>query len=240
MSLSGATLDRFMGLGAFSEHVVVPKAMAVHVSTTLAPEHACLIGCGVTTGFGAAVNTAEVRWGESVAFLGCGGVGLAAIQGARIAGAATIIAIDPVAERRQAAERVGATAVLEPSETVKSVITMTAGGVDCALECVGQIQTMQDAFMMTREGGRTVIVGLPGYTEKMTLAPILLLREKTLTGSIYGSSTPHVDFQKLAALGESGRLDLAALVDRTRPFREINEGFADMRAGRCARVVLTF
>jgi S-(hydroxymethyl)glutathione dehydrogenase/alcohol dehydrogenase len=240
LSQGKTRLDRFMGLGAFSEHVVVPQAMAVPLSTTLPPEHACLIGCGVTTGFGAAANTAAIRWGESVAVFGCGGVGLAAIQGARVAGATRIIAIDPTSERREVAIRVGATEALAPDEIVKTIMGMTQGGVDCAIECVGNIDTMRDAFLATREGGRTIVVGLPAYTEMLDIPAIMLLREKKLTGSIYGSASPHVDFRKFAALGEKGQLDFKSLVDKTRPFAEINEGFAEMREGRLTRVVLTF
>lgn len=240
LSLGGVTLDRFMGLGAFCEHVVVPQKMAVHVQSSLLPEHSCLIGCGVTTGFGAAVNTAGIRWGETVAILGCGGVGLAAIQGARIAGASRIFAVDPITERRNVARQVGATETLAPEDVSKQIIQMTAGGVDCAIECVGSIATMQDAFHMIRDGGRAIVVGLPAFTEKLDIPAIMLLREKKLTGSIYGSSSPHIDFNKIAALGESGTLDFCALVDKTRHFSEINEGFAEMRAGKLTRVVLTF
>ncbi|MBT4162146.1 MAG: zinc-binding dehydrogenase [Gammaproteobacteria bacterium] len=240
LSMGDTRLDRFMGLGAFCEHVVVPQAMAIPLNTSLPPEHSCLIGCGVTTGFGAAVNTAAIRWGESVAVLGCGGVGLAAIQGARIAGAARIIAIDPIEERRNAALQVGATDAFSPQNIVKAVMNLTGTGVDCAIECVGSIPTMQDAFNMTREGGRTIVVGLPGYTEMLDIPAIMLLREKKLTGSIYGSASPHVDFPKIAALGETGRLDFASLVDKTRHFSEINQGFEEMREGKLTRVVLTF
>jgi S-(hydroxymethyl)glutathione dehydrogenase/alcohol dehydrogenase len=240
LSQNGTGLDRFMGLGAFCEHVVVPEAMAIPVDCALPPSHSCLIGCGVTTGFGAAVNTAAIRWGETVAVLGCGGVGLAAIQGARIAGAARIIAIDPIAERRSVAAKVGATDIFPPEDGVARVIEMTRGGVDCAIECVGMVQTMQDCFNMIRAGGRAVVVGLPGYTEQLSIPAIMLLREKILTGSIYGSSNPGIDFQKIAALGDSGQFQFEPLVDKTRPFTEINDGFREMREGKLTRVVLTF
>lgn len=240
LSLDGRGLDRFMGLGAFCEHVVVPEAMAIPIDSTLEPSHSCLIGCGVTTGFGAAVNTASIRWGESVAIFGCGGVGLAAIQGARVAGASRIIAVDPIEERRQAALRVGASSALDPENAVARILQDTRGGVDVAIECVGKPATMLDAFNAIRAGGRSIVVGLPGYTEMLELPAILLLREKSIKGSVYGSSNPRVDFQKIAALGENGQLDFGPLVDKTRPFSEINEGFAEMREGRLTRVVLTF
>ena len=240
LSLNGNCLDRFMGLGAFCEHVVVPEAMAVPVQSSLASTHACLIGCGVTTGFGAAVNTAAIRWGESVAIFGCGGVGLAAIQGARVAGAARIIAVDPIEERRKAALSVGATDALEPEGVVKRILADTEGGTDVAIECVGKPSTMVDAFNVTRAGGRSIVVGLPAYTEMLEIPAIMLLREKSIKGSVYGSANPRVDFQKLASLGEHGQLDFDPLVDKTRHFSEINEGFEEMREGTLTRVVLTF
>jgi Zn-dependent alcohol dehydrogenase len=240
LALEGRSLDRFMGLGAFCEHVVVPEAMAVPVQSTLESSHACLIGCGVTTGFGAAVNTASIRWGESVAIFGCGGVGLAAIQGARVAGASRIIAVDPIEQRRQAALRVGATVALEPTGAVTQILDDTRGGADVAIECVGKPSTMLDAFNAVRAGGRSIVVGLPAYTEMLELPAIMLLREKSIKGSVYGSSNPRIDFQKLASLGESGNLDFEPLVDKIRHFSEINEGFAEMREGTLTRVVLTF
>ena len=240
LSLDGRSLDRFMGLGAFSEYVVVPEAMAIAIDSTLHSSHTCLIGCGVTTGFGAAVNTASIRWGESVAIFGCGGVGLAAIQGARVAGAVRIIAVDPIKERRQAALRVGATTALDSAAAVAQILGDTRGGVDVAIECVGKPSTMQDAFNVLRAGGRSIVVGLPAYTEMLEIPAIMLLREKSIKGSVYGSSNPRIDFQKIASLGENGQLNFDLLVDKIRPFSEINEGFAEMREGKLTRVVLTF
>lgn len=241
LTLNGKGLDRFMGLGAFSEHVVIPESMAIPVTTQLEDTHSCLIGCGVTTGFGAAVNSAAVRWGETVAVFGCGGVGLAAIQGARVAGATHIIAIDPIVERRAVALSVGANIAIEPKAAKQTIANLTKGqGVDVAIECVGTIATMEQCFYLIREGGRAIVVGLPAYTEQLTLPAIMLLREKMLTGSIYGSCNPAVDFQKIANLGDTGQLNFAPLVDKVRPFSEINEGFSEMRIGKVTRVVLTF
>jgi S-(hydroxymethyl)glutathione dehydrogenase/alcohol dehydrogenase len=240
LTMGGRGLDRFMALGAFCEHVVVPQAMAVPINSQLDAAHACLIGCAVTTGFGAAVNTAAIRWGESVTVFGCGGVGLAAIQGARVAGAARIFAVDPIAERRRAALQVGASTALDPSGAVKAIVEDTRGGTDVAIECVGSPATMLDAFNVIRSGGRSIVVGLPAYTETLELPAIMLLREKSIKGSIYGSCNPAVDFQKIASLADQGQLQFEPLVDKTRPFSEINEGFAEMRQGTLTRVVLTF
>jgi S-(hydroxymethyl)glutathione dehydrogenase/alcohol dehydrogenase len=235
----GRGADRFMALGAFSEHVVVPEKMAVPAGGVISSVQACLIGCAVMTGFGAATNTASLRWGESVAVIGCGGVGLAAIQGARIAGAGRIFAIDLVEERRRAALSVGATDVLDVPGG-PDIIAATGGGVDVAIECVGKSQTILDAFNMIRPGGRAIVVGLPTFAEILSIPPILLLTEKSIKGSIYGSANPSVDFPKLVALTEQGRLDLLSLVSKTRPLDEINEAIAEMREGRLIRVVLTF
>ncbi len=240
LSWNGQGLDRFMALGAFSEYVVVPASMAVAVTGTIPATEACLIGCAVMTGFGAATKTAAVRWGESVAVIGCGGVGLAAIQGARIAGAGRIFAIDPIEQRREAALHSGATDVLDPENAVADIIEATKGGVDAAIECVGVSHTMMDAFNMIRAGGRAVVVGLAAFADTLSIPPIALLTEKSLTGSIYGSANPAMDFPKLVSLWEQGRLDLAALVGKTRPLEEVNEGIAEMREGSLTRVVLTF
>ncbi len=240
LSWNGRGLDRFMALGAFSEYVVVPEAMAVPVGGVIPPIQACLIGCAVMTGFGAATKTASVRWGESVTVIGCGGVGLAAIQGARVAGAGRIFAIDPIDERRQAALAAGATDVLDVPEATQQVIAATGGGADVAIECVGKSQTMVDAFNMVRPGGRAVVVGLASLADSFSIPPILLLTEKSIKGSIYGSANPAADFPKLVALAGQGRLDLASLVSKTRPLAEINEGIAEMREGKLTRVVLTF
>ena len=240
LTWNGQGLDRFMALGAFCERVVLPAKMAVPVASDMLASHACLIGCAVMTGFGASTKTAQVRWGESVAVIGCGGVGLSAIQGARIAGAARVYAIDPIEERRAAALHLGASDAFDAPEAVQRVVEMTAGGVDAAIECVGKSQTMLDAFNMIRPGGRAVVVGLASFADTLSIPPIMLLTEKSITGSIYGSANPAVDFPKLVSLYEQGRLDLEALVGKTRPLAEVNEGIAEMREGKLARVVLTF
>lgn len=240
LTFQGQPLDRFMALGAFSEHVVVPEKMAVPVQSGLAPTHSCLIGCGVTTGFGAAANTAGIRWGERVAVIGCGGVGLAAVQGARIAGARQIIAVDPIADRRDAAIALGATTAISPDNMRETIIEMSNGGVDAAIECVGESSVMAEAFMLIRPGGRCVVVGLPAYTDLLKIPAVMLLQEKTLTGSIYGSANPATDFQKIASLADSKQLLFEPLVDKIRPFSEINDGFEEMRSGASVRVVLSF
>jgi S-(hydroxymethyl)glutathione dehydrogenase/alcohol dehydrogenase len=239
LTWNGRNLDRFMGLGAFSEHVVVPERMAIAIRGTVPAAHACLIGCGVMTGFGAATKTAGVRRGESVAVIGCGGVGLAAVQGARIARAETVFAIDPLPERRELALRLGATDGFDSAGAVAAV-TADAGGVDVAIECVGRTQTMEDAFAVLRPGGRAVVVGLPESGARLALDPLGLLVEKSLTGSMYGTADPKRDFPELVALYDRGSLDLAALVAGELPLDEINHGIERSRRGPSGRIVITF
>ncbi|MEK7248538.1 MAG: zinc-binding dehydrogenase, partial [Chloroflexota bacterium] len=162
------------------------------------------------------------------------------IQGARIAGAGRIFAIDPIEARRSAALSAGASDALDAPEGTRQVIAATDGGVDVAIECVGKSQTMVDAFNMIRPGGRAVVVGLASFADSFSIPPILLLTEKSIKGSIYGSANPAVDFPKLLALAGQGRLDLASLVSKTRPLAEVNEGIAEMREGKLTRVILTF
>lgn len=241
LSWNGRGLDRFMALGAFCEHVVVPESMAIPISGEIPATHACLIGCAVMTGFGAATKTASVRWGESVAVIGCGGVGLSAIQGARIAGASRIVAVDPIEERREAALQLGATDALDTADVVGKVVQATGGGVDAAIECAGKSSAMQDAFDMIRPGGRAVVVGLPDFNDMLNIRAITLLAaEKSIKGSMYGSANPIRDFPKLVSLHDRGTLDLGSLIGKTRPLSEVNEGIAEMREGKLTRVVLAF
>ncbi|MCH7709046.1 MAG: zinc-binding dehydrogenase [Myxococcales bacterium] len=221
------------------DRVIVSLTLAcIPIEPEIPFERACLLGCGVITG--AAFNTPEVTSGAGVAVIGCGGVGLAAIQGVRIAGAGRIFAIDPIEQRRQAALESGATEARDPEGAVAGVIEATGGGVDAAIECVGRPETMMDAFNMIRPGGRAIVVGLASFKDVLQIPPIMLLTEKSLMGSIYGSANPAVDFPKLIALRNQGRLNLDALVGKVRPFAEINEGIAEMREGSLTRVVLAF
>jgi S-(hydroxymethyl)glutathione dehydrogenase/alcohol dehydrogenase len=240
MSRGAQGLDRFMALGSFAEHVVVPASMAVPVAGEHPAASLCLIGCGVMTGFGAAAKTAAVGWGETVAVLGLGGVGLAALQGARLAGASRIFAVDPIAERRRVAQELGATDALDPEGAAALLQEATGGGVDVAIECVGSTATMREAFDMLRAGGRAVVAGLASFADVVEIPAVSLLLEKTIKGSVYGSADPARDFPMLVSLYEQGRLDLDRLVGKVRPFEEINEGIADMRRGSVTRVVLTF
>lgn len=240
LSFNGKPVDSFIGLGAFCEYTVVSESMVIPSQSDLPPTHSCLIGCAVMTGFGAAANTAQVRWGETVAVIGAGGVGLSAVMGARVAGAREIYAIDPIEERREAALKAGATKALDPAAATGTIMKETAGGVDVAIECVGRSQTMQNAFFLIRPGGRAILVGLASFADQLQLPAVMFLTEKAVKGSSYGSANPARDFPYLESLAAQERINLGLLVGKTRPFGEINEGIAEMREGKLTRVVMTF
>ena len=196
LTLDGQALSAYMGLGCLVEQVVLPQQRVVPMPADLEPASLCLIGCGVATGYGAAVRTAATRVGDRVAVFGCGAVGVSAIQGARIAGAGEIIAIDPDQGRRDMAAGLGATVTLDPETTrvTADVIDRTAGGVDVAIEATGRPDVMARLLDCVRPGGKAVVVGLPAMDASISISPFHLLFEKTLTGSIYGSVDPHVEF----------------------------------------------
>jgi S-(hydroxymethyl)glutathione dehydrogenase/alcohol dehydrogenase len=201
-----------------------------------------LIGCGVTTGVGAALNTARVQPGSSVAVVGCGGVGQAVIQGARIAGAARIIAVDPVALKREAATALGATDVVDPGDgdPVAAVQALTGGrGVDYAFEVIGLPETILQAFNCARAGGTAVVVGVPRLDSMVSVPSFpLVLQEKRLLGCVYGSAQVRRDFPRLISLVEQDKLDLGSMVSRRIKLDEINDAFRAMQAGEVIRSVI--
>jgi S-(hydroxymethyl)glutathione dehydrogenase/alcohol dehydrogenase len=188
------------------------------------------------------LNTAKVQPGDTVAVIGCGGVGQSVIQGARIAGASVIIAVDPVALKREAALGLGATHAVDPGEgdPVEQVKALTGGrGVDYAFEVIGLPATVAQAFDMARSGGAAVAVGVSHFTESITVPSFpLVLSEKRLLGCVYGSAQVRRDFPRLVGFVENGRLDLANMITRTLPLDDINEAFRAMTAGEVVRSVI--
>jgi S-(hydroxymethyl)glutathione dehydrogenase / alcohol dehydrogenase len=234
-----------VGVTTFSEAAVISQHSVVKVHTDLPVGQLALIGCGVTTGTGAAINTAGVYPGSTVAVIGCGGVGQSAIQGARIAGASMIIAIDTLQSKLDIAATLGAThGVLagEGRDPVEAVKELTKGrGVDFALEVIGSAATLQQAYDMARRGGVAVAVGIPASDATITL-PImgLIMGEKQVRGCMYGSAQVALDIPRLVGYAEAGQLDLGALVSRTLELGQINEGFRAMQAGEVIRAVIAY
>ncbi len=238
LSAGGQPVQQGVGIGGFAEYAVMPERGVVKVRDDAPLDVIALIGCGVTTGVGAVINAAKVEPGSDVAVIGLGGVGLNIVQGARLAGARRIIAVDVVDDKLKTAERFGATHLVNGGTTdpVAEVQAITGGRLDYAFEAIGLAKTVSQAFAMVRPGGTAVVVGL--VSEPVTVPGFDFLREKRLIGTIYGSASIHVDIPRLVDLYMDGKLLLDELVSRRRPLAEVNEAFADMEGGLVARTVL--
>jgi S-(hydroxymethyl)glutathione dehydrogenase/alcohol dehydrogenase len=230
------------GLGTYAESMTTSESQLVKVETDLPDEQVALVGCGVTTGVGAALNTGKVQPGSSVAVIGCGGVGQAVIQGARIAGAARIIAVDPVELKRKTSEQLGATDLVDPGEAdpVEQVKALTGGrGADYAFEVIGLPATAMQAWNMTRPGGTTVIVGMPRMDDQISISQWqLFYEERKLVGCVYGSAQVRRDFDRFIGLIETGRLDVGSMVSRRISLDDVNDAFRAMEAGEVIRSVI--
>jgi S-(hydroxymethyl)glutathione dehydrogenase/alcohol dehydrogenase len=238
----GSMATGFTGLGTFADVMTVDEASVVKIDTDLPDEQLALIGCGVTTGVGAALNTAQVKPGSTVAVIGCGGVGQSVIQGARIAGASRIFAVDPVELKRKAAEQFGATDLIDPAkgDPVGQVQAATEGrGADYAFEVIGLPETINQAYLTARRGGTVVVVGMPRMDAQVTLGAFgLFYDEKRILGCVYGSAQVRRDFPRFVQLVETGRLDLNNMVSRTIKLDEVNDAFRAMEAGEVIRSVI--
>ena len=238
--VGGDTLYPMVGVGSLAEFAVLRSDQVVKIDRTIPMDLICLAGCGVTTGLGAVFNVADVRPGESVAVVGCGGVGLNVVQGAHIAGATTILAVDTNARKLDLALQLGATDAVDPSGAgvVDAVRAVVPGGVDAAFEVVGVPQLVADAFLATRTGGRCVMVGSPPAGEPIPLDGRALFSERKLLGTTGGSNVPARDIPRIAALYQDGRLDLDTLVSTRRPLRDFAESIAETERGEVARSVV--
>ena len=243
VKLNGKEITVMSFLGNMAEYCVVPSVCVVAIDKSHDFKAAALVGCGVTTGVGAAIKTAEVKPGSTVAVFGCGGVGLNVIQGARIAGAAKIIAVDLSLERMELARSFGATDVTNPnSEAFKQVLDMTGGiGVDYAFEVVGMGKLVEACFKATRMGGTTVLVGVGRADDRFSFnAMIVPFTGKTIKGCMYGNANFKVDFPMYLDLYRQKKLDLDRLITRTYTIDEAPEAFADLEQGKNARGVIVY
>jgi S-(hydroxymethyl)glutathione dehydrogenase/alcohol dehydrogenase len=230
------------GCGTFAEAMVVHEASVVPAHTDLADDQLALLGCGVTTGLGAVFNTAGVQPAASVAVIGCGGVGQSVVQGARIAGAATIIAIDPAPGRREASLRVGATHAIDPGagDPLEAVRALTAGrGADYTFEAVGRPELIVQAFDMARAAGTVTVVGMPSKDDVITLPALrAVFSGKRLAGSKAGGAQVLRDIPRYVQLAESGRLDLGSMVSRRIPLDDVNDGIELLERAEGVRTVI--
>lgn len=239
---AGNALFTSMGVSSFATATNCLGRAVVPIDRDIPLDVASLVGCGVATGAGAAFNTAPVEHGSSVAVIGLGGVGLAALMASVVRGAATVIAIDPVAARREVAESFGATHVIDPSDgdVGKQVRAVTGRrGADTVFEAVGRSATIDAAIKATRRGGTTCVVGAAMRGDDLSLSAYdLFMNAKTLVGCQYGSVVPGRDFPMLLDLWRSGRMPLDRLVSRRVALDEVNDAFADLSAGRGVRTVI--
>jgi S-(hydroxymethyl)glutathione dehydrogenase/alcohol dehydrogenase len=238
----GTAVSQAFQLSSFAEQMLVHENALVKVTDEIPLDRAALIGCGVMTGVGAVTNTAQVRPGQSVAVIGCGGIGLNVIQGARLAGAGRIIAVDRVPVKFDLARQFGATDTVDASggDAVRAVMEMTGGGVDHAFEAIGLKATAEAAYGMLKSGGTATIVGLLPFGATIEIPGLSLLGERKLQGSLMGSNRFRVDMPRIVEHYLGGRLDLDNLISARISLDEVNEGFKAMQGGEVARSVIIF
>ena len=239
---NGHPVAQFANLSTYAEKMLVHENAVVKIREDVPFEAAALIGCGVTTGVGAALNPAEVKPGSTVVVFGAGGVGLAAIQGARIAGARTIIAVDIHESKLATAKALGATHIVDGSsgDPVAKVKDIVPGGVDYSFECIGLKLAAEQAFESIRDGGLATIVGMIPVGQKIELEGSVFLRQKKIQGSTMGSNHFRVHMPQYIDLYQQGRLKLDEMVSRTGRLEDVNEAFRAMKAGEVSRTVLKF
>jgi len=238
---SAGTLYPFCGLGTMAGYVVVREAQLVRIDPAIPLDLICLAGCGVTTGLGAVFNIAQVSPGDTVAVVGCGGVGLNVVQGSRIAGATTIVAIDNNPLKLDLARRLGATHTADPTGAgiLAAVHAVVPGGVDIAFEVVGSPDLVAEAFVATRPEGTCVMVGSPPPAATIPIDGRSLFNGRRLLGCLGGSNVPARDIPRIASLYQQGTLDLDTLVSRRRPLDDFAAAIAETERGEVARSVLT-
>lgn len=242
---AGQDVGQFCMIGGFSEYAVVNQDSVCVIDRHYPLDVACLVGCGVVGGFNAAVNRAKVTPGSSVLVIGVGGVGMNVVQGARVAGASTIIAADIVDQKLEWSKEFGATHTIhcDKEDIVTRVMEITDGtGVDFAFEAISSPETIGQAFAAAAKLGVVVVIGLtPAVVESLPISPLsLVLSQKTLMGTLYGTSNAPVEIPKLLHLYEHGQIKLDELATRTYTLDQINQGYEDMLAGRNIRGVLIF
>ena len=242
LSLDGKPLNTFTNLSSYAEQMLVHEHAVVKIRDDFPLDRAALIGCGIITGYGAVVNTAKVAPGESIAVIGCGGVGMAAINGAAIAGAGRIIAVDTNPVKLQLATKLGATDLVNPKDgdPVQRIKDLTRGGVHHAVECLGTKATAEQAFQMLAVGGTATIVGMVPFGQKLELHGFDFLRERKIQGSSMGSNRFRVDMPRLIDFYLQRKLHLDDWISDRIALSQINEGFANMKAGKVVRSVIAF
>ena len=243
-SRGGETVLHYMGTSTFANHTVVPEIALAKIRPDAPFDKVCYIGCGVTTGLGAVMNTAKVEPGATVAVFGLGGIGLNVIQGARIAGADRIIGVDVNAGKRTLAERFGMTDFVNPGDvddTAAAIVDMTDGGVDYSFECIGNVEVMRQALECCHKGwGESVIIGVAGAGQEIATRPFQLVTGRVWRGTAFGGAKGRTDVPKIVDWYMDGKINIDDLITHTLPLADINRAFELMHAGESIRSVVVY
>ncbi|MCZ6711319.1 MAG: S-(hydroxymethyl)glutathione dehydrogenase/class III alcohol dehydrogenase [Gammaproteobacteria bacterium] len=243
-SMNGDRLFHYMGTSTFSNFTVLPEIALAKIRADAPFDKVCYIGCGVTTGLGAVINTAKVEAGASVAVFGLGGIGLNVVQGARLVGADRIIGIDLNAGRRELAERFGMTDFVNPNDVddvVAAIVDLTDGGVDYSFECIGNVEVMRQALECCHKGwGESVIIGVAGAGQEISTRPFQLVTGRVWRGTAFGGAKGRTDVPKIVDWYMDGKINIDDLITHTMPLEEINTAFDLMHAGESIRSVVIY
>ena len=243
-SLNGEPLFHYMGTSTFSNYTIVPEISLAKVRKDAPFEKICYIGCGVTTGLGAVMNTAKVEPGSNVVVFGLGGIGLNVVQGARMVGANKIIGVDINPRKRALAEKFGMTHFVDPADVddlVPHLIELTGGGADYSFECIGDVVSMRAALECAHKGwGESIIIGVAGAGEEISTRPFQLVTGRTWKGTAFGGASGRTDVPKIVDWYMEGKIDIDSLITHVMPLDRINEAFDLMEAGDSIRSVVTF
>jgi S-(hydroxymethyl)glutathione dehydrogenase / alcohol dehydrogenase len=243
-SIDGEKIFHYMGTSTFANYTVVPEIALAKIREDAPFDKVCYIGCGVTTGIGAVMNTAKVEPGSNVVVFGLGGIGLNVVQGARMVGANKIVGVDLNPGRKALAEKFGMTDFIDASKTdtlVADIVDLTNGGADYSFECIGNVNVMRDALECCHKGwGESVIIGVAGAGQEIATRPFQLVTGRVWRGSAFGGAKGRTDVPKIVDWYMDGKINIDDLITHTMPLEEINEGFDLMHAGDSIRSVVTF
>ncbi|WP_193173417.1 S-(hydroxymethyl)glutathione dehydrogenase/class III alcohol dehydrogenase [Nisaea nitritireducens] len=244
-SINGEKIFHYMGCSTFANHSVMPEIALAKVRKDAPFDKICYIGCGVTTGVGAVVNTAKVEPGSNVVVFGLGGIGLNVIQGARMVGADKIIGVDLNPARKDIAEKFGMTHFVNPKEVegdlVPYLVDLTGGGADYSFECIGNVNTMRQALECAHKGwGESIIIGVAGAGQEISTRPFQLVTGRSWRGTAFGGARGRTDVPKIVDWYMDGKIDIDSLITHTMPLEDINKGFDLMHAGKSIRSVVVY
>ena len=244
LSHKGRTIHHYMGTSTFAEYTVLPEIALAKIRRDAPLDRVCLLGCGITTGIGAVLNTARVEAGATVAVFGLGGIGLSVVQGAVLAGAERIVGIDVNPQKFELARQLGATDTIDPATVdavVGTLIEMTDGGVDYSFECIGNVEVMGQALACTHRGwGQAIIVGVAGAGEEIHARPFLLVTGRVWKGTAFGGTKGRSQLPGLVDAYVSGQIKIDEYITQTLPLERINEAFDAMHEGEAIRTVLRY